>query len=164
MKRNLVLEKKFGTVSATTGKVSGAAKTVFNRAIREELLGGNILLDLNEAMYLLAGQKKWSEECRQLARFCSTNIGNIKDEMLEELDRRYREPVGKKAVEKFIEELDAVTTAKRLNKDTFDILNYVRNQLVAMLAEMNGEDVEKADADVETQVEQDGEERPYVER
>jgi hypothetical protein len=147
MKRIIALEQKYGTPSASTGRISGGKKSIFNRAIRAELLGGNILLDLNEEMYLLAGQKKWSEECRQLARFCSTTIGNIKNEMLEELERRYTEPVGKELTEKFIEELDAITAAKRLNDDTFDILNYVRGKIVAMLAEMNGEIVEETDAE-----------------
>jgi len=141
------LENKYGTVSPTTGRKSASRKSVHNRAIRAEFLGGNILLDLNETMYLLAGQKKWSEECRQLARFCSTTIGNIKNAMMEELERRYTEPVGKEAVEKFIEELDTVANAKRLNKDTFDTLNYMRDQFVAILAEMNGETVENTDAE-----------------
>jgi len=66
---------------------------------------------------------------------------------MEELERRYTEPVGKEAVEKFIEELDTVANAKRLNKDTFDTLNYMRDQFVAILAEMNGETVENTDAE-----------------
>jgi len=152
MVRIRALENKYGTISANTGRLSASAKSVINRAIRAEMLGGNILLDLNETMYFQAGQKKWSEECRQLARFCSTAIGNIKDEMAEELERRYAEPVGKALVEKFIKELDAIANAKRLNKDTFDTLNYVRDQFVAILAEMNGEIVEKRDT------EQDGKE------
>ena len=152
LKRIRGLEKKYGTVSASTGKPSGNTRTVLNRAIHAEFLGGSILLKLNEMMFLQAGQKKWSEECRQFARFCSTTIGNIKNEMIEELERRYIEPVGKEAVEKFIEELDTITSAKKLNRDTFETLSYVRDQFVAMLAEMNGEVVEQTDT------EQDGEE------
>ena len=149
MNRIKALIKKYGTISSSK-------KAVFHKAIRTELLGGNILLDLNETMFLMAGQKKWSEECRQLARFCSTAVGNIKDEMVEELERRYTDPIGKEAVEKFIEELDAVAKAKRLNRDTFDTLNYMRDQFVAILAEMNGEVTEKADTETETDAEQDG--------
>ena len=152
MKRIRALEKKYGTVSATAGIKSASRKTAHNRAIRAEFLGGNILLELNTAMFFLAGQKKWSEECRQLARFCSTTIGNIKNEMVEELERRYTAPVGKESVEKFIAELDTIASAKRLNKDTFDILNYLRDQFVAILAEMNGEVMDNMDA------EQDGNE------
>ena len=145
MNRIKALIKKYGTISSSK-------KAVFHKAIRTELLGGNILLDLNETMFLMAGQKKWSEECRQLARFCSTTIGNIKNDMVEELERRYANPVGKEAVENFIKELDTITSAKKLNKDTLDTLNYMRDQFVTILAEMNGEMVEKTDA------EQDGEE------
>jgi len=137
MSRIRALEKKYGTVSST-GKLSAARQTVLNRAIRAELLGGNILLDLNEVMFLLGGQKKWSEECRQFARFCSTAIGTIKREMVEEIEQRYTKPVGREGVEKFIEELDVITKAKKLNEDTLETLNYVREQAVFMLAEMDG--------------------------
>ena len=141
MIRNKALEKKYGTVSASTGRVSASQKMVLHRAIRDELLGGNILLDLNEMMFLLGGHKNRSEECRQFARFCSTAIGNIKKEMAEEIERRYAEPVGREAVGKFLEELDVMLKAGRLSKDTFDALTYVHDQFAMMLAEMDGETI-----------------------
>jgi hypothetical protein len=149
MKRNKAIEKKYGRINAK-GKTSGSNKSVYHKAIRTELLGGNVLLDLNEVMFLLAGHKNRSKECRDFAAFCSTNIGIIKDEMVEEITRRYTEPVGRKATQKFIEKLDEIINIGGMKEDTMDALLYIREQLGFMIAEMNGEIATKIESEADS--------------
>jgi uncharacterized protein Yka (UPF0111/DUF47 family) len=149
MKRNKALEKKYGRVTAS-GKISGSNKSVYNKAIRTELLGGNILLDMNEVMYLLAGHRNRSKECCDFAAFCSTHIGNIKNEMTEELYQRYSEPVGRASVQKFIDELDEIIEIGGMKEDTQDAVDYAREQLVMMLAEMDGEIATKIESEADS--------------
>jgi len=69
----------------------------------------------------------------------STAVANIKQEMVNEITRRYTEPVGRESARNFLKELDDITKSDRLNGDTLEALNYVRNQIVTILAEMVGE-------------------------
>ena len=96
-------------------------------------------MDLNEMMFLLGGHKNRSEECRTFAKNCATTLGKIKQEMVDEIERRYADPAGRTTAGKFLEELEGMMRAGRLNKDTFDALTYVRDQFATMLAEMDGE-------------------------
>ena len=137
---------EYNPTVGTTRKLSqkygkGSSKDLYNRALRAELPGGNILLDTIETLHLMQG-RTLTKECRKFIGNYSALLALIKSAMGEEINRRYSEPQWQKAVEKAANDLgDSMKEQKQA--DTFDTANFVRNRLVDMLKEMGVIDEER---------------------
>jgi len=136
---------EYNPTAGTTRKLSqkygkGSGKDLYNRALRAELPGGNILLDTIETLHLMQG-RTLSRECRKFIGSYSALLALIKSTMGEEINRRYSEPRWQKTVEKAVNDLGD-SLIERKQADTFDTANFVRNRLIDMLKEMGVTDEE----------------------
>ena len=109
-----------------------------NRAIRTELPGGNILLDMMDTLHQMTG-RDLSNECRNFVGRCVGELSAVKEEMGDEIKRRYASLAGREKVIAMITWIDDYVRSEHRAKDTFDILNFVRNRLHNILAEIDGE-------------------------
>jgi len=130
---------EYNPTVGTTRKLSrkygkGSGKDLYNRALRAELPGGNILLDTIETLHQMRG-RTLSKECRKFIGNYSALLALIKSAMGEEISRRYSEPLWQKAVAKAANDLGEHTKEK-MQADTFDTANFIRNRLMDMLKEM----------------------------
>ena len=130
---------EYNPTVGTTRKLSqkygkGSGKDLYNRALRAELPGGNILLDTIETLHLMQG-RTLTKECRKFIGNYSDLFALIKSVMGEEISRRYSEPRWQKSVEKAANDLGNRMKDK-MQADTFDTANFVRNRLIDMLKEM----------------------------
>ena len=137
---------EYNPTAGTTRRLSqkygkGSGKDLYNRAVRAELPGGNILLDTIETLHLMQG-RMLTKECRKFIGNYSALLALIKSVMGEEISRRYSEPRWQKTVEKAADDLrDSLKDKKQT--DTFDTANFVRNRLIDMLKEMGVIDEER---------------------
>ena len=130
---------EYNPTAGTTRKLSqkygkGSGKDLYNRALRAELPGGNILLDTIETLHLMQG-RTLTRECRKFIDGYSGLLALIKSVMGEEINRRYSEPEWQKTVKKIANDLSD-SMKDRKQADTFDTANFVRNRLIDMLKEM----------------------------
>ena len=109
-----------------------------NRAIRTELPGGNILLDMMDTLHQMTG-RDLSNECRNFVGRCAGELSSVKSDMTDEIKRRYTTVAGRDKIMTMIAWIDEYVQDEHRLKDTFDILNFVRNRLYNILAEMDGE-------------------------
>jgi len=124
------LQKKYGSTKQ---------KQLYNRAIRSEILGGDILLSTDETLQNIRHRSGLSRDCHAFLRDCFDRLQDIKTTMIAEIDRRYSNPVGRDAIVSWLADLDTFIRSGRLPDDTFNSLNFIRNKLIDILAEMDGE-------------------------
>jgi len=137
---------EYNPTAGTTRRLSqkygkGRGKDLYNRAVRAELPGGNILLDTIETLHLMQG-RSLSRECRKFIGNYGALLALIKSAMGAEISRRYSEPLWQKTVEKAANDLED-SMKEQKQADTFDTANFVRNRLVDMLKEMGVIDEER---------------------
>jgi hypothetical protein len=136
---------EYNPTAGTTRKLSqkygkGSGKDLYNRALRAELPGGNILLDTIETLHLMQG-RTLTKECRKFIGNYAAFLALIKSVMGEEINRRYSEPRWQGSIQKAVNDLED-DMKDRVQADTFDTANFVRNRLIDILKEMGAIGVE----------------------
>jgi len=111
-------------------KISDAK--IYDRAIRQEIIGGSALLDIDEKITSMLRKRNISEDCRTFLYSFREGLGKIRWEMLWELKNRYAEPVGRREVQKLISDTSLLQYSPGLS----DVVRSFRSSLIDMFQEM----------------------------
>ena len=99
--------------------------------IRCLMLGGEKLLDTEEAVAEMLNRDNLSDNERTLLRNSREKIAEIKQDMLDEIARCFSKPIGMKKLHEWVAELD-----KHGSPETFDTVEAVRQRLIRVSNDM----------------------------
>jgi hypothetical protein len=115
----------FYRLAAEYGEGKGKPKQLINRAIKYELLGGDVVLELKVWIVNQLKNPRTPPDVRTFLENVLEKINAIRDEMAEEIMRRYKEPSGMESLISLFRELETMKqndTVDHLRTEVFEAL------------------------------------------
>lgn len=125
----------FYRLAAEYGEGKGKPKQLINRAIKGEVLGGEIVLNLK---VWIVNKLKNPQTPASVREFCEEMLEileNIRNEMADEILRRYKNPAGKDSLITLFRKLESMPSLENKSA-TQETISFVRNEVFAALEDI----------------------------